>query len=148
MEKTDIEKIKYKYALLVWGGFYNEEHLRRHQETEGYYYFDTKEEREEYLNKLISISKKINVEYLTYEKNEGYCCRKIPVVHRVIKFKGNEYYTSASMLHGCSYDQAKYYLECKWRLGFNDYPLGYDFDYDSGGIEIVQEWITGAFTVK
>jgi hypothetical protein len=46
--------------------------------------------------------------------------------------------------HLKTFDVAKYTLKWKWTCGFNDYPLGEDFDYDNNHPKIIQEWITGA----
>ena len=66
-------------------------------------------------------------------------------MHRVIKYEGKEYYSKYELSPNYPYDAAKYHLENKWYPGFNDYPLGEDFDYEN--VETVQEWITGAFDI-
>ena len=143
----DNNQIKYKYLYLLhtWGGFYNKEHKDKHKETEGYYYFDTKEERSQYLEKLKDIEKELNAMRLMAKLTEGYNCGTITTLHRIIKFEGIEYYTKYELSPNYPYLAAKYHLENKWFLGFNDYPLGRDFDYENNKIEILQEWITGAF---
>ena len=79
--------------------------------------------------------------------SEGYCCRTRTVLHRVIEWDGKRYYTQLDMGVNYPMDVAQYHLEWKWYPGFNDYPLGEDFDYDNNPVQIIQEWITGAFTV-
>ena len=39
-------------------------------------------------------------------------------------------------------------MENKWYVGFNDYPMGGDFDYDNEEFEVIQEWISGAFLLR
>ena len=52
------------------------------------------------------------------------------------------------MLPRSSIPKVEYIIEEKWYPGFNDYPLGEDFDYNSDGFEVIQEWITGGFNVE
>lgn len=47
--------MKYEYLLHTWGGFYNKEHQDKHGEVKGYHYFDTEQERSDYLAKLRKI---------------------------------------------------------------------------------------------
>ena len=39
-------------------------------------------------------------------------------------------------------------MENNWYPGFNDYPLGENFDYNENKVTVIQEWITGSFLVK
>ncbi len=43
------------------------------------------------------------------------------------------------------YSTVEYHIENKWYPGFNDYPLGEDFDYEKNKVEIIKEWVVGAF---
>ena len=138
--------MKYEYLLDTWGGFYNKEH--QHSEKSGYHYFDTKEERTSYLNKLKALEEKLNDRCLLSRINEGYNTRIITTLHRVVKWKGIEYYSSRKISPNHSYDSAKHNLKNKWDLGVKDYPLGEDFDYSNSNLEIIQEWITGAFDIS
>ena len=139
--------MKYEYLLHTWGGFYNKEHQDKHGEVEGYHYFDTKQERNEYLAKLRKIEKDLNATYLVAEESEGYNTRTITTLHRVVKWEGKEYYSKYELSPNYPHDVAKYHLENKWYPGCNDYPLGKDFDYENNEVETVQEWITGAFDI-
>ena len=140
--------MKYEYLLHTWGGFYNEEHQEKHGELEGYHYFYTEKERDNYITKLRKIEKDLNAKHLAIEKSEGYNTRTITTLHRVSKYKGKEYYTKNNLPPNYSYSAARYTMKNKWYPGFNDYPLGENFDYDNEDFEIVQEWITGAFDIS
>jgi len=121
--------MKYEYLLHTWGWFYNKEYKDKHGENSGYHYFDTEEERIEYLKKLKSIEKKLNARHLVITLSEGYNTRTVTTLHRVIKWEEKEYYSNYKISPNYPYDAAKYHLENKWYTGFNDYPLGEDFDY-------------------
>ncbi len=141
-----MKNLKYEYSLKTWGGFYNEYHKAIHKEEEGDHYFSTEVERDEYLKKLKKISGSEISKTLVSNKDEGYHVRDLPTAHRVIRIDGKEYYSSRSGFSSHTLDNMVYMLEHTWTTGFNDYPLGEDFDYDNADIEIVQEWITGSFT--
>jgi len=140
--------MKYEYFLQTWGGFYNEEHRVKHGYEEGLYYFDTEEERSAYISMLQSLSSELNARVLCTVEGEGYNVRTHTILHRVIRFEGKDYYSCRDLRPAFSYSSAEYHLENKWYTGFNDYPLGEDFDYEGADIEVVQEWITGAFDIK
>ncbi|MFC4219001.1 hypothetical protein [Flagellimonas marina] len=142
-----MDSLKYEYLLKTWGGFYNSEYKDIHGEVEGYHYFETAEKRAEYLAKLRWIEKDFHAVRLVVEQSEGYNTRTIVTLNRVIKWKGKEYYSNRELSPNYPYGAAKHFLEYKWRPGFNDYPLGEDFDYEQKEVEIVQEWITGAFDI-
>ena len=137
--------MKYEYLLHTWGGFYNKYYQEEHGEVLGYHYFDSKEERDEYLEKLKKIEIELSAFHLVTILSEGYNTREVTTLHRVIKYEGKEYYSKYELSPNYPYDAAKYHLENKWYPGFNDYPLGEDFDYEN--VETVQEWITGAFDI-
>ena len=137
--------MKYEYLLHTWGGFYNKYYQEKHGEVSGYHYFDSKEERDEYLEKLKKIEIELSAFHLVTILSEGYNAREVTTLHRVIKYEGKEYYSKYELSPNYPYDAAKYHLENKWYPGFNDYPLGEDFDYEN--VETVQEWITGAFDI-
>ena len=137
--------MKYEYLLHTWGGFYNKYYQEKHGEVPGYHYFDSKEERDEYLENLKKIEIELSAFHLATILCEGYNTREVTTLHRVIKYEGKEYYSKYELSPNYPYDAAKYHLENKWYPGFNDYPLGEDFDYEN--VETVQEWITGAFDI-
>lgn len=137
---------KYEYHLLTWGGFYNEEYFKIHNIQSGDYYFDTAEERQSFIARLYSFERQLSTNGLVIKLTEGYCCRLRTVLHRVIEWDGKQYYTQYDMGVNYPMDAAQYHLEWKWYPGFNDYPLGEDFDYENNPVKIIQEWITGAFT--
>ncbi len=139
-------KFKYEYLLNTWGGFYKKEYRKLHGMRPGYHYFNTENERKSYLLTLKEIEKKLNARHLATTLSEGYNCGVITTLHRIINFDNKEHYSKYKMSPNYPYDAAQYYLTWKWYPGFNDYPLGEDFDYDK--VEIVQEWITGAFVIE
>jgi hypothetical protein len=137
--------MKYEYLLHTWGGFYNKCYQEKHGEVPGYHYFDTKEERNAYLEKLKKIEIELSASHLATTLSEGYNTREVTTLHRVIKHEDKEYYSKCELYPNCPYDVAKYHLKNKWLPGFNDYPIGEDFDYEN--VETVQEWITGSFDI-
>jgi len=137
--------MKYEYLLHTWGGFYNDQYSKIHKKKDGFIYFDTKIERDTYVKELEVIEQRLNARHLVIKLSEGYNTRTIIMLHRVIKFDGKEYYSEYKLSPNYEFDVAKYHLENKWYPGFNDYPLGEDFDYEK--VKTVQEWITGAFDI-
>jgi hypothetical protein len=138
--------MKYEYYLYTWGGFYNE--WNKHGEKPGHHYFDTAKERQVYIDKLQDIEKKLDARHLAMRLHEGFNCRTSTKLHRVIEVDGKTYYSENDLGVGVDFEGATYILEYKWRPGFNDEPLGGDFDYDSHKVKIIQEWISGCFTFK
>ena len=141
MENTEP---KYKYHLHTWGGFYNEQYSKIHQKPQGDFWFDTAEARQQFIDELKVIEEKLDARHLAMTLSEGYCCRINTVLHRVIEWEGKRYYSKYDMGINYPFSVAKYHLEWKWTCGFNDYPLGEDFDYDENQPKVIQEWITGA----
>ena len=139
--------MKYEYLLHTWGGFYNEEHKKIHKQEEGYHYFDTKEDRESYIKSLRCIEDKLNARHLMADLDEGYHTRTEVVAHRITRYKGKDYHTTRVFPPCYPFSSAEYFMENKWYLGFNDYPLGMDFDYSDSEVIVVSEWIEGAFSV-
>ena len=138
-------QLKYQYHLKTWGGFYNTQH--KHGFKEGDYLFNTEVERGNYINLLEDVSKKLNAHVLVTSLSEGYSCSIRTVCHRVSSYKDKEYYTTWDLGVNYPFSTAKYIIKDKWYPGFNDYPLGEDFDYENKDFKIVSEWITGAMDV-
>jgi len=133
----------YQYHVLTWGGFYNEEYKKIHGLDGGDFFFDTSDERDNFVASRKSIEKKLGANVLCFSLSEGFCCDVRTVLHRVVEFGGKQYYTFYDIGVNHPFSAAIYHLENKWYPGFNDYPLGEDFDYTE--VTIVKEWITGAF---
>lgn len=144
MKKLEIPK--YEYHLFTWGGFYNKQYFQIHKKPNGNFWFETAEERQIFIDELKAIEEKLDARHLVMTLSEGYCCRIRTVLHRVIEFENERYYSKYDMGVNYPIDVAKYHLELKWTFGFNNYPLGEDFDYASEeeNIKIISEWITGA----
>lgn len=142
--------LKYEYHVQTWGGFYNDEYKKHHNHERGDHYFDTLAERDTYVSILKHIEQKHGCNMLAMTTSEGYNCRVRTVLHRVIRYENKDYYTNYDIGVNYEHSPAQYHLDYKWTCGFNDDPLGEDFDYDTnlenGNIKIIQEWITGAFT--
>ena len=138
------EEPKYEYHLYTWGGFYNNEYTKIHNKISGDYWFNTFEERQQYIDELKSIEEKLDARVLMISLSEGYCCRINTVLHRIIEWEGKRYYSEYDMGINYPFSPAKYHLQYKWKCGFNDYPLGEDFNYDNNQPKVIQEWITGA----
>lgn len=138
--------MKYQYHLKTWGGFYNDQWKEIHGKEEGDFIFDTLEERQNYIDELRAIEKSLNAQSLVLDLSEGYNCHIRTVIHRVIEFKGKEYYTNRDLGVNFPYSAAKYIMDYKWTPGFNDYPLGEKFDYSK--VAIKSEWVTGAFNIE
>jgi hypothetical protein len=143
-----MNKLKYEYSLFTWGGFYNEKFLKLHKQKAGYHFFDSNEERDSFVVKLRKIEDDLDAKHLMVSKCEGYNARVETVLHRVVKFRDKEYHSKYSLGLCYPYNLAIFYFDNKWYPGFNDYPLGESFDYENNEIEIVQEWIVGAFDIK
>ena len=139
-------KPKYEYLLHTWGYFFSKEHKEKHGFEEGYHYFNTKEERSEYLARLRGVSEKLNANMLCAVEEEGYHVREEVVCHRVTEHRGKRYYSERRLPPGFTYSSALYIMEFKWYLGFNDYPMGEEFDYDNEEFEVIQEWVSGAIS--
>lgn len=139
--------MKYEYMLDTWGGFYNENHKAVHGKDSGYHYFDTSEERDKYIEELRKIEKKLNAKSLMISLEEGFHTRIKVVAHRLTEYNGKTHHTTYEFPPCYPYEVAVYHLENKWYLGFNDYPLGEDFDYSDPKVFVVSEWIEGAFSL-
>lgn len=142
-----MKDIKYEYFVHTWGGFYNEHNKEVHKQEEGSKWFNTKEERDKYIDNLYKLCDSLNTPDACLAKvvAEGYNTRELPTCHRVVEYEGKEYYTKYDWEWSASYSNLRYWMEYKWYPGFNDYPLGEDFDYSK--VKVVQEWITGAFDI-
>lgn len=137
--------MKYEFLLQTWGGFYNEEHKKVHGYEDGYHYFDTEKERAAYIESIKRVEIELGARYFAHSTAEGYHVRDEVIAHRICKHEGKEYHTTCAFPPCYPYIAAKYHVENKWYPGFNDYPLGEDFDYENNKIEIIKEWVVGAF---
>lgn len=139
---------KYQYHVLTWGGFYNDEHKVFHGLNDGDFVFDTEKQREDFIKQRKKISRKLNAHRVVFSPSEGFTCDVRTVLHRVVTINGEQHYSAYDMGVNYPFNAAMYHMENKWYPGFNDYPLGEDFDYDSADIKVLQEWITGAMTIN
>ena len=137
-------ELKYQYHMHTWGGFYNDEYKSKHKHEPGDYFFNTDTERQAHIKELKRIETMLNAKHLMITQTEGYACNIRTVLHRVVEWKGKRYYSSYDMGINYPISAAKYHMEWKWYPGFNDYPLGEDFDYDTNQVTVIQQWITGA----
>ena len=137
---------KYQYHVLTWGGFYNHEYKNIHGLDKGDFFFDTKEERDEFIRGRFYIAEDLNAGVLCFSQSEGFCCDTRTVLHRITEIEGKQYYSTRDMGINYPYSAAHFFMENKWQPGFNDYPIGEDYDYTDA--KIIQQWITGAFSVS
>jgi hypothetical protein len=141
--------IKYEYLLHTWGGFYNDQFQKLHKHNPGYYFFDTKEEREDYLGRLKEVEHRLGARRLMYSTYEGHHLRGGEIVaHRICRYKGKTSHTTREFPPGYLYDDIVDFMRHRWYPGFNDYPFGDDFDYCKNEVTVVQEWVTGSFCNK
>jgi len=146
-ERTDPVIPKYEYYLYTWGGFYNDDNKKVHgfEPCEDGFYFDTKEERDFYLQTLQDACSKLGTDdaCLVNQIAEGCSVRIKPCIHRVSEYKGERVHSICLWSWPQDVRVLRYHLEYKWYLGFNDYPFGEDVDYRD--VKVIDEWITGAF---
>ena len=138
---------KYQYHVCTWGGFYNSEHKAIHGLEDGDFVFDTEQQREAFIERRKKTSKELNARSIVFSSSAGFTCDVRTVLHRVVTINGELHYSTCDMGVNYQFNVAMYHMENKWYTGFNDYPLGEDFDYDSADIKVLQEWITGAMNV-
>jgi hypothetical protein len=143
-EKSELPK--YQYHCKTWGGFYNDEYKNIHGLSGGDFVFDSKQERQSFIDFRQAVSAELKANYLMIDNSEGFeCCTRV-TLHRVVEHQGISYYSTRDMGINYPFVSAKRFMENNWYPGFNDYPLGEDFEeYDS--VKIVSEWITGAFQI-
>lgn len=136
---------KYQYHVQTWGGFYSEANRKIHGLSPGDFVFDSADDRDLFISNRVKISQELNAQYLVTSNTEGFNCGTRVILHRVIEHEAKQYYSRYDAGINFPFDAAKYHIENKWYPGFNDYPLGYDFDYSN--VKIVSQWITGAFQI-
>jgi len=135
---------KYEYLIHTWGGFYNDQYKKYHNFKPGYVWFDTAEERDNYLKVLKNIEETFNCRMLTYTLAEGFHTRNETVLHRVVKYKGKLIYSENNLGYDFPIDGGvEYIMEWKWTPGCNDYAA-IDDESKLKDVEIIAEWITGA----
>ena len=77
---------KYEYLLTLWGGFFNKEHP--HDFKAGNYWFDSIQERGDFISKLKKLERENNWRCLASDKHEGYKTRYKTIVTMVFVFNG------------------------------------------------------------
>lgn len=65
-----------EYLLNVWGGFFNEGNQVRHGKRPGYYWFNSPDEREAFVNDLMEIEERLDAHYLATRYYDGPLVRK------------------------------------------------------------------------
>lgn len=138
-----INPFPYLYRLQTWGGFYNKEYQKIHKQERLLKNYRTPEDRELELNLLKSLEKENGWKSLAHSMNEGFepFLNQPIVLHRVTRFEGNNYYSTyeVDQAFAWSIETAFYHMKWKWYPGFNDYPMGEDFDYENNHYEVVEE---------
>jgi len=102
---------KYEYMLHTWGGFYNEEFKKIHKKTEGYFFFDTKDELDEYLAELVSLEHKLNASRLMWDYTEGQHVRYKTIAKMKFVYDGKEYEHLEDFGFAYPVESAKYMFE-------------------------------------
>jgi hypothetical protein len=140
-----MDEPKYEYFLLTWGGFYNDIYKKNHLHEPGERWFDSKEERTEYIDKLRKIELDMNAKYLMTSEGEGYDARIRTVAHRVVRIISTGKLVYSEYDFGPCYpiNVALYHIKYKWTPGFND-DAAINDENDIDKIIIVSEWITGS----
>lgn len=87
----NFENEKYEYLLKTWGGFYNEEFKKIHGKEEGYFFFDAKKERKDYIDELKQIEKKLNARVLMINEEEGKNVRYSTIAKMKMIYNGKTY---------------------------------------------------------
>jgi hypothetical protein len=82
----------YEYMVHVWGGFFNKEHVTKHGERGGYYWFGTSEERMSFVEKLKRDEEKYKAHTLVVDCHEGLGTRNRTVATMNLVYNGKEYY--------------------------------------------------------
>jgi len=100
--------MKYEYCLKTWGGFYNEQHQKKHGHKEGYFWFDTAEARENYIKLLQTIENDLHAYGLGVAKTEGTETRFKTVAKMIFVFKGKEYPYETDFGYGYALDSAEF----------------------------------------
>lgn len=138
-----MKELKFEYYCSLWGGFFNDNNKKIHGFKEGAYYFDTIKERNDFIIELESFIPQLDsLATLARDLAEGFNVRKRAAAYRIIKYKGKFHYSEYKWsFANASASVIMYHMENKWYPGFNDYPLGENFDYSK--VEIIEEGIKG-----
>lgn len=144
--------LKYEYGVHTWGGFYNDHNRAIHHFEEGTQYFPTKELRHTYLNSLENARRALTYSDATLAKHlfEGFNIRDLPVIHRVVEYRGKQYYSKYEYSWPETASVLLYYMENKWYPGLNDdtveETVGHSVDYKE--VKIIQEWLSGSIMLE
>ena len=87
----DFSNEKYEFLLHTSGGFYNQEHIAKHSQTEGFYFFDSRTEMDGYLFKLRQIEKELSANMLVSKRYEGRHVRYKTIANMKMKYAGKVY---------------------------------------------------------
>lgn len=102
----------YEYHLFTWGGFYNEEHRKKHGLIPGNHWFKTYKDREDYCNLLKDLEKQLNAKSLAFDFNEGYYTRYKSIIRLEYIINNKSYYLIEELGVGFTKRQIKFlYLE-------------------------------------
>ena len=107
----DFENEKYEYLLHTWGGFYSDEHKAKHGLEPGYFWFDTAEERQKFLDGLREIEKKFQSNYLAHDFEEGKHVRYRTIARMKFVYNGKEYPIEYDFGFGYPIDAAQFSFE-------------------------------------
>lgn len=100
---------KYEYMLHTWGGFYNEQH--NHPHKAGYFFFDTMEELQTYLNDLERVEEQLNARILAYTIEEGTHVRYKTVAQMTLLYNDTEYPFEYDFGYGYPVESAEFMFQ-------------------------------------
>jgi len=102
---------KYEYLLHYWGEINNFDYIEKELGiTENYFWFDLKEERKEFKNKLKSIAGKHNV-CIVFSEEEGKLVRYKTKANIIFELNGKEYDLEYDFGYGYPEESALYMFE-------------------------------------
>lgn len=99
---------KYEYLVNLWGGFFNDEYRAVHGYENGPYWFDTKEERSEFIDKLKALEKEHGYHHLVFSEEEGYGTRLQTIAKMVLKYRGVYYELESEFQYAYPVESAYY----------------------------------------
>lgn len=87
----DFSNEKYEFVLHTWGGFYNDENKAKHGLEPGYFWFDTAEDRQKFLDSLREIEKKFDAKYIAHNFEEGQHVRYRTIARMTLVYNNKAY---------------------------------------------------------
>lgn len=142
-----MEAGKYEYMLHTWGGFYNDEHKEKHGFKEGYFWFNSNEARQKYIDILKVVESEHNARFLITDLKDGFNLHSRTIAKMILVYNGKEYpfeydfgYAYEAKNARFMFHDGNYSCDCNRKLFLHreyEAELGKcDFDEDACGNEI------------